>query len=61
MWLDTKVEVELNDIIDNLRVSDLTEILKSFDADDIADAITDLSDDATIDAIIKRLKEWNNE
>jgi|GEM_PF-4748147 len=61
MWLDTKVEVELNDIIDNLRVSDLTEILKSFDADDIADAITDLSDDATIDAIIKRLKEWNND
>ena len=43
MRFDVTANIELAEIIDELRASDLGDILSAFSADDIADAILEIS------------------
>lgn len=56
MRFDVTANIELAEIIDELRASDLGDILSAFSADDIADAILELSQ-SKIDSIIEILKD----
>ncbi|WP_314300610.1 hypothetical protein [Campylobacter showae] len=56
MRFDVTANIELAEIIDELRASDLGDILSAFSADDIADAILELSQ-SKIDNIIEILKD----
>ena len=56
MRFDVTANIELAEIIDELRASDLGDILSAFGADDIADAILELSQ-SKIDNIIEILKD----
>lgn len=56
MRFDVTANIELAEIIDELRASDLGDILSAFSADDIADAILELPQ-SKIDNIIEILKD----
>ena len=56
MRFDVTANIELAEIIDELRASDLGDILSACSADDIADAILELSQ-SKIDSIIEILKD----
>lgn len=56
MRFDVTANIELAEIIDELRASDLGDILSAFSADDIADAILELSQ-SKIDSIIEILED----
>jgi len=56
MRFDVTANIELAEIIEELRASDLGDILSAFSADDIADAILELSQ-SKIDSIIEILKD----